>query len=64
MDKKNVIIGVSWLCFAALAIEYKRLCHDFKLADTTLRENEKAFALAKKITTEVLFEDIVENFEE
>lgn len=64
MDKKNIIIAVSWIALGILAIEYKNLVHDFKLGHKTLVDNEEKFEAAKEIVTEVMFSDIVENYDE
>ncbi len=64
MDKKNVIIGISWLAFGVLFVEYKNLVHDFKLLATVLKENEEAIEMAKTICTDVTFQQITENLEE
>lgn len=62
--KKNIIIAVSWLAFGALAVEYTRLVHDFKIVEKIVRDNAEVIEQCKTIIVNETFEDIVENFDQ
>ncbi len=64
MDKKTIIIGVSWLAFGALALKYKYLVHEFKSVHNELKEKEEMFKKAYKIATNALFTDLASRFDD
>jgi len=64
MDRKDIAIAGLSLVVVGLFVEYNRLVQDFKSLYDEKVQNEKVVDAAKKIVTEVTFQEIVENFDE
>lgn len=64
MDKKNLIIGVSWAAIGLLLWNRSHLVHDLKLSITELHKQDGVIKEAQDIVTAAYFQDIVEHFDD